>query len=154
MNGNGAIFMLVFVLFFVGLSGAAAACHFLASGSLKNVRGKGKVITAIILGFVLGLECAVAAIFLGFALPYHDTPKGLIFLLLLVFVPTSLVNFLGAIRGIVVLKNAAVREEFGRPANTRQEPRPVFSKNLVIGLAGGLAGWFFLILVLALATMK
>jgi hypothetical protein len=151
---NGATFMPVFVLFFVGLPGAAAACHFLASGSLKKLRGKGKVITAIIFGFVLGLECALAAIALGFSLTERGSPKGIIFLLLLVFMAASVVNFFAAIRGILVLKNAAVREEFGRPANTRQEPRPVFSKNLVIGLAGGLAGWFFLILVLALATIK
>jgi len=124
--------------------GPAVACHFLASGSMKNFRGKGKVIAAIISGFVLGLLCACLAIALGQDLLH--TSDLLSFLWLLVATPTSAVNFIAAIRGILVLKSGAVREEFGRPEKTRPEPTPVFSRKLVIGLAGGLLSWFLVAL--------
>jgi len=146
--------MLFVMLFPVGLPGAAAACHFLASGSLKNFRGKAKVTTAIFFGFFLGLLCAFGAIGLGGVLTERGSPQGVAvcFFLFLVTMPTSFVNFFAAIRGILVLKNPAVSQEFGRPENTREELRPVFSKKLVIELAGFLAGLFFIVLLLAFAT--
>jgi hypothetical protein len=141
------------LLFCVGFSGAAGVCQFLASGSLKNLRGKAKVITGIVFGFVLGMLCAIGVIGLGVAMT-ELRAEAIMFLLLLVGMATAVVNFGAAIRGILVLRNARVRKEFGRPANPRQGPRPVFSNGLVIGLSCGLAGWFFLVFALALATLR
>jgi len=144
--------MVLNLLIGVGLPGGAAACHFLASGSLKHFRGKAKVITAIVFGFVLSLLCAFGTIMFGVGLTQSRSPKAVFFLLLLVTMATSVVNFLAAKRGILVLGNPAVRAEFDRPANTGPEPRPVFSKEQVIRLACGLGVWFFFVLLLSYAT--
>src|SRR5262249_15785290 len=154
LPGGQAIEFLLIIMLLLAFPGAAGACQFLASGSLKNFRGKAKVITAIVFGFLLGLLCASGVILLGLSMGDSSAPGAVLLLHLLVTIPTSVVNFLAAICGILVLKNAVVREEFGRPANPGQETRPIFSKNVVIGLPCGLAGWFFLILLLLLATWR
>ena len=81
--------------------------------------------------------------------------SGVCFLLLLVTLPASLVNFFAAIRGILVLRNAPVREEFGRPGDPAGEGLPGLCsrRKLAIGLAGRtLVVWFFLVLSCAVGS--
>jgi hypothetical protein len=146
--------LVVAILICVALHGAAGVCQFLASGSLKNLRDKGKVITAIASGFVLGMLCAFGVIGLGVAMTYMYSPKALVLVLLLVSMATVVVNFCAAIRGLLALRNAAVRAALGRPAHPGQEPRPVFSNNLVIALPCCLAALFFSMFLLTLATWR
>ena len=132
----------------VGIPGVASTFHFLASSGLKNLRDKVTVVIAIVLGFLVGIYFGlvgcinIAAVLLGWRL------------LSLGYLLAAVANFFAATRGILVLKNASVNEEFSRSPNPTEEPRRVFSKSLLIGLASGLAGLFFVVLVASLATRK
>jgi serine/threonine protein kinase len=135
----------------VAFPGAAAACFFRATGSLKNFRGKAWVIIAIIIGLVSLLWAGLVIGAAPEVLRYRPPPL-IILLSLVVILPTVLANLIAAIRGIRALWSAAVRKKFRRPKNSSEKLRPVFEKKLVIGLAGGLAGWFLLVLLVVHAT--
>jgi hypothetical protein len=153
--GDGVGAFLLGVLFCVAFPGAASACQFLASSSLKNLRGKGTVIGALVFGFVIALLCVIGVC--GLLATVRDGRGNeiiLVWLWLLLTVATFLVNFVAAIRGILVLMDPSFRKEIGRPDSPGQETRPVFSNAVVIGLACGLAGWFFLMLVLGFAAVR
>jgi predicted Zn finger-like uncharacterized protein len=90
--------------------------HFLAASSLRSLDGKGRVVSAIVFGFLFGALFGLGVVINILLL--SQVPAG--FLTAMVFVALILgglacfFNFFAAIRGIVALNNRAVSRAFSR----------------------------------------
>ena len=87
-----------------------AIYHFMAASALKSLDGKGKIVTSIVFGFVLGTLFGIGLL-VNIAL-VSQVPPGfitvLVFLAMFLGGAASFFNFFAAIRGIVALNNRAI----------------------------------------------
>jgi predicted Zn finger-like uncharacterized protein len=112
--GGPAMVRIVGVLGCGVVLGVGAVLEILARAGLNSFKGKGVVITAIVLGFVFGLLFGGGAIFN--LLVFTRLPlTGLTifgFVAIILGGATSFLNLFAAIKGIVALNNAAVSRAF------------------------------------------
>jgi predicted Zn finger-like uncharacterized protein len=87
-----------------------------ASSSLKSFRGKGKVITGIVFGFIYAVLFGIGAVInlLGLALVPGGILKVMVLFTLILSAITLFVNLFAAIKGIVTLNNVDVSRAFRR----------------------------------------
>jgi hypothetical protein len=93
-----------------------AIFQFMARSSLGSVRGKGKVITAIVFAFIFGVVYAIRVVTNTFAVvqPAIAGLRTVALLMVVVGAAGSFFNLFAAIKGVVTLNNIDVKRAFRR----------------------------------------
>jgi len=94
----------------------AVIFEFLARSSLTSLRGKGKVITAIVFAFILGTTYAIRAVrdVIAVVQPVAFMPKILTIVLIVLAAAAAFFSLFAAIKAIVTLNNLDVKKAFRR----------------------------------------
>jgi serine/threonine protein kinase len=127
-----------------------ALFHFLAAMNLRSFGGRAMVIVAIVLGFLIAALSVLGIVgtLVGMTEEHGGTAFAL-FLAAMLEAAVAFANVFAAIRGIAVLNNTAVGWEFSRPDKPPAELKPLISMSLLLSLAGGLVGFFLLVLLIS-----